>query len=106
MLLPSTPIQSKYFDWQKDTGSLVQEMSTLRCVYPHFNFFKQIYDDACDQGFSIQSTKTGEIITVYHDRTDMSDSGEDTYGWVFKPIPEHARKNPKLKNLEVLIIND
>lgn len=106
MLIPCTnPISSDMFHWHKEDNTFSQEISTLQGNIPLFDPFRRIYDDACDAGFHLESARTGQVITFYHDTTDKDDEG-DVAGWWFKVIPEHVHKNPRLAKVRVLIIND
>ncbi len=83
------------------TTVLVAEASDLR-----YRGWHQIYDDACDVGISIKSSRTGQIVTYYLNEEEMDHSGEDVAGWRFKPIAEDVRRVPACANTSVLIIND
>ena len=105
MLLNQNPIPSSYFHWNREGQTFSQEISSLN----GFILFQRIYDDAVDEGFSILSNHTGQIITFYHSKTDYDgNEGDDSdvAGWWFEVVPEHARKYPWLANIKVLIIND
>jgi hypothetical protein len=39
-------------------------------------------------------------------KTDKDGSGEDTYGWNFRPTAQSVKESPGCKGTEVLLIND
>lgn len=65
-------------------------------------FLQQIYPDACDVGIAIR----GKRETVIFHLTEPDMSGDEIAGWNFEPISECVRKNPRLKEVRVLLIND
>ncbi len=87
-----TPYSLSKFSYDKETGVLATEASTLQLTR-----FEQIYDDACDVGISIISHKTGNVETFYLNDTHYV--GDDLAHWTLKPV------NSK-KNLSVIIFND
>jgi hypothetical protein len=58
----------------------------------------QVYDDACDLGFTIVSQKTGREVVFAQDGEDRRDG--EVMGWRFVCV------TPGHKNLKALIIND
>jgi hypothetical protein len=96
-------ISSDKFDWQKDNKCFCAEASDLP---QNFNFLSQVYDDACDAGFTMVSARTGAEVAFVFSHDDRDSSGEDVYGWNFEPCPYAVRKNPALAGVTCLIIND
>lgn len=90
-------ILSHNFDYEPRTKTFVAEISSLT-VNPH----SRVFDDACDEGFQIQSVKTGNKVVFTHVSTDTD--GEDVAGWWFEVY--NPKDVPELRGLRVLIIND
>lgn len=88
------------FSWNKEDRTLVAEVSTLSCGRSRATT-AQVYDDACDVGFVIESHHTDRRITFAQSNTDRNADGE-IMGWWFKPC---ERKDAAL-GIRVLIIND
>jgi hypothetical protein len=105
-------ISAKYFDYFKETNTMSAELSTLQAnISENLNniLFSQVYDDACDAGFTIVNPKTGNAVTFYYESTDEYDIGggeKEIAGWIFSITPESERKFPKLKGMKALVIND
>ena len=70
---------------------------------PDFRF-EQVYPDACDQGFTLVSHKTGFEVTVVNTHTETQD-GEIKW-WEFKPTAESKRRVPLMRDFEVTLFND
>ena len=66
--------------------------------------FVQIFPDAADEGIRLVSHKTGREARFYVDRTDEMDG--DVRGWHLKPTSDTLRREPGLRGVEVLLIND
>ena len=92
MLLNPTPICSSKFTFTKNT--FVSELSDLG--RPRLG---RVYDDACDEGFTIISKKTGKpaVFALY---SSEDDSEGDVLSWTFTCV------TPGLKNLKAVIYND
>jgi len=60
----------------------------------------RVYDDACDEGFTIVSKKTGKSAVFALETTIRDDSGEDIGAWVFSCV------TPGLTQLQAMIFND
>jgi len=59
----------------------------------------RVYDDACDEGFSIVSAKTGKIaVFALYNREE--DGEGDLVSWVFRCV------TPGLTHLKAVIFND
>jgi hypothetical protein len=70
MKLSLIPILSSSFTWTKNCG--VAEHSDLG----DFNLMQRIYDDACDLGFSVISTKTSQETLFLYSNDVYSKEGE------------------------------
>jgi hypothetical protein len=93
MILTPNPISSKSFRFKGNTFSA--EASDFG---RNFNLGR-VYDDACDEGFSIVSEKTGKI-AVFSLYNHEEDSEGDLLMWVFKCV------TPGLTHLKAVIFND
>jgi hypothetical protein len=79
MKLSLIPIVSTVFTWTKNVG--VVESSDLR----GFNTMQSIYDDACDAGFPVLSSKTGEQILFLYSN-DIFDKDGDLQVTIFTSV--------------------
>lgn len=91
-------IPSDIFTYDKESNQLLSELSTLKS----WDLFRPIYDDACDAGFAVQSTRTSKIVTFFHSKEERDEEGE-LIAHIFEMIPEDARHNPKVR---IRIFND
>ena len=93
----NTPLlNSSEFTWKGNAACT--EVSSL----PK-RFLGRVYDDACDEGFTIVSGKTGKAI-----RFSMNSHhyiGGDLCWMKFKPTSEAVRKNPEVKNIVITVFN-
>jgi hypothetical protein len=71
------------------------------------SIFHRVYDDACDEGFTVKSFKTGFEMDMVLDRVDEAGHGSDReiQGWNFIPTAASARKYPMFKNMKILVVN-
>lgn len=93
MLLTPNPISSSRFTFSGNT--FVAEASDFGRDLKLGN----VYDDACDEGFSIVSAKTGRaaVFALYNHEED----GEgELVKWIFKCV------TPGLTHLKAVIFND
>lgn len=93
MLLKPSPINSSLFTFSKNT--FIAEASELGRSFK----LGRIYDDACDEGFTIISERTGKpaVFALYNHEED----GEgDLVSWIFKCV------TPGLTQLKAVIFND
>jgi hypothetical protein len=91
-------IDSNRFTFKDDT--FTAEASDFK----GHNYERQIYDDACDIGIAIKSSVTGKVMK-FHLHDTKIDNDNDILFWEYHPCSEDAR-DPKLKNLKVIIFND
>jgi len=96
-------INTNKFFWSPASGLFSQDVSSLTRG-PTENVFHRLYEDACDQGITLISDKTGQEAVYFVDSVD-EEYGE-IQGWNLLPTPETVRKLPRLKNTRVLIGND
>jgi|SRR5476651_1903937 len=73
-----------------------------------FSVFHQIYDDACDEGFTVRSSITNYEMDFVVDHEDYAGTGSDReiQGWHLIPTAASARKYPMFKNMKILVVND
>jgi hypothetical protein len=67
--------------------------------------FVQIYDDACDIGFTLQSARTGVKSNFFLEHEEWDEEGELRF-WRLHPTAETLRRCPTLKGTRVIIWND
>jgi hypothetical protein len=97
-MIIGSKISSKHFTYDKEANAMISDISSLgRGVA-----FSRLYDDACDEGFVMVSTKTWQGIAFYLDDEIRNIDG-DVECWVFKPIKyqEHL-----VTGMAVIIFND
>lgn len=79
MILGGPKHSTKQFSYNKETRTFVTEGSTIQ----HGNrFMGQLYDDACDEGFTLVSHKTGAEVMYYYVDTVRDAEGE-IIKWTF-----------------------
>lgn len=94
MLYQPSAVLSTNFLYQKGTFSAeASEIGLGRSFH-----FGQVYSDACDEGFTIISKKTGNPAVFALDRVEEREG--DILAWHFKCV------TPKLKELKAVIFND
>lgn len=92
MILHPTPICSTNFTFSKNT--FIAEASRLGKSF----VTGRVYDDACDEGFTIISERTGNPTVFALHNVEMNEG--DIMAWEFKCV------TPGLKNLKAVIFND
>ena len=98
------PFPSTIFSYNSTDKTFTAEASDLGNRH-----LQQIYDDACDVGFSIQSGRTGSEVTYYMDTVNKVNKGtddEEIGSWTYLPLPECVRKHPLCAGTKVIIFND
>jgi hypothetical protein len=70
--------------------------------------FHQVYDDACDEGFTVRSETTNYEMDFVVDHEDYAGTGSDReiQGWHLIPTAASARKYPMFKTMKILVVND
>ena len=101
MKLNHTPILSSRFDFNTTIKTFSTEASSLRGT----PFQSQLYDDACDVGFIMKSTKTGNEVTYVLEKEHKDFEGE-VIKWTFVPTIESYNKHREAVNTRVVIFND
>jgi hypothetical protein len=95
MLLQPTPRPSSNFTFNKKTNTFSAEASDFGRTFE----LDRVYDDACDEGFSIVSAKTGKI-AVFALYNHEEDEEGDLISWIFRCV------TPGLTHLKAVIFND
>ena len=93
MLLKPTPVSSSLFSFKDNT--FAAEASDFGPGYK----LGRVYDDACDEGFSIVSAKTGNV-AVFALYNYQEDGEGELLSCVFHCV------TPGLTNLKAVIFND
>ncbi len=94
LIVPVASLDSFFYD--KQTTTLTVDISDLGDI----NIFSPLYDDACDVGFSIKSSYSGEVITfsLVSERKHIVEN--EVICWTFKPVGHTD------KPLTVVVYND
>jgi hypothetical protein len=92
MILMPMPVSSKLFTYANQT--FVSELSMFKG-----KAFGQVFDDACDEGFSVISEKTGNHVVFAFDHYDHDGEGDMT-AMHFKCV------TPGFKTLTAVLLND
>lgn len=93
MLLKPSPISSSSFTFKGESFSA--EASELSRTFR----LGRVYDDACDEGFTIISEKTGKGAVFALHEIERDREG-DLVSWIFKCV------TPGLTHLKAVIYND
>ena len=93
MLLRPCPIDGNRFTWTGTVG--VAEASNFRGYK-----FGRVYNDACDEGFTVTSSRTGRSIVVARDH-EIRDNENELIAEVYISV------TPGFKNkFEIHLLND
>lgn len=71
----------------------------------HMSIFGMIYNDACDEGLTLVSHKTGKEAKFAVDYIHK-DNENDIMWWTLVPTRDTIRHLPSLRNIRVVIYND
>lgn len=97
MLLKPSPVSTAKFMYDKTDRVFWADMSDLGREFS----LGRVYDDSCDEGFTLVSQWTGEEIVFVLDHV-LRDGEGDVLRWEFRPVP-----NPKVKKFfRLYLIND
>lgn len=99
MQLTPTILHSDMLTHCAETKSFTCEASDLH--YPP----SQVWDDACDEGYTIISSRTGNQSVWAHYNNEYDPEGDLT-GSNFTPTPETMRKFPQLRDYRLTVFND
>lgn len=98
-LLPLTPIPLSRFYWSREQSRLTAEASDLQ----GHNYLAQLYADAADRGFAVESQTTGRVYVFALDDEDYDSGGPargDIRAWHYRPLSALCPVD------EVIIFND
>jgi hypothetical protein len=105
MSLLSTPEYStRRFTWSAETRTFSAEASDFtNAAGPTLG---RVYDDACDEGFTLISQWTNQRMPLRL-REIIREDG-DVLGWIYEPVTQGRRTNlhPVLPAFKVVIFND
>lgn len=110
MKLHITPFDSDRFVFVAEKGAEKLGVFSADASDLQDRHIQQLYDDACDVGLAIRSTKTGTVITYFLSETNRKqyDPAEqpEIVSWEYLPLPEDVRKHPECAKTKVFIFND
>jgi hypothetical protein len=91
----ATQYSSKYFTWSN------HYVSTFMTDLPDqgHGIKSRVFEDACDEGFEVVSTKTGRIVRFIFVTESLDREGE-LRGWLFRGW------DPEVKNFTLIVYND
>lgn len=84
MIIQTVTHSSKLFATDAQSKTISAEASTLTAGLRDYPLFGRVYDDACDEGFSILSERTGRVVTWALDHEERDGEGDTLY-WDLKP---------------------
>ena len=92
MILQPSPLSSKQFSFRRN------QFTAMISDFGRLFSLGQVYDDACDEGFTIISERTGKsaVFTLYQEIRH----NEEFCGWEFHCV------TPGLTHLKAVIFND
>jgi hypothetical protein len=100
MRLNPAPQPSDRFTYNDATKLFIAEASDLQ--NQHLN---RLYDDACDVGLVIESTKTGKLVRYYMSSV-VKDGDGDVESWNYYPTTESLHEVPECVGTSVTVFND
>ena len=95
MLLQTPEVNMAMFHYHPEDKTFTQEISTLGRDFQ----LGQVYDDACDEGFTMVSHHTGKHVAFAQCSVDKDREG-DIAGWWYESV------TPGHKGFRCLVIND
>jgi hypothetical protein len=103
MLNQTNKVSSKMFTVRIDMWKKYVFSTFISDLGRSFHFTR-VYNDSCDEGLTIVSSKTGKEVTFAINKVDKSE-GDIRY-WELLPVKESIQRVPAAKNCKVLIFND
>lgn len=100
MLLATHTVKTNVFTHDKAIKRFVAEISDLDNIK-----FLPLYDDACDVGLTLVSSKT-LATSRWHLVETSRDNDHDITAWVLHPTAGTLRYFPKLAGYQMFILND
>ena len=79
MAVVGNEVSSEHFTYSTESKTFSAFASELGGVTLH----GRLFDDACDQGFVMRSSKTGKRLPFYYEG-EVRDGGGELVGWRFK----------------------
>lgn len=95
MILSPCPLHSDYFSYHADSQTFAAELSDLKGKF----YVDRVYDDACDEGFTIVSARTGKKAVFA-----LNGHEKDAEGDLL--LMNYVCVTPGLKNLRAVLFND
>jgi len=106
---------TKLFAYDKGTKTFFQEMSTLegnadesdpsRKTKARSLVFHQVYPDACDEGMTLVSARTGEEVDYVVIEQERAVDGE-LESWTLVPTKQALKRVPRARGTKIIIWND
>jgi hypothetical protein len=96
-------VLSNRFDYVSAWKTFIAEISELS--HGGVDPLGQLYNDSCDQGFVMISSKTGSEVEFYLHETQRDGEGE-IGAWEFRATANAIHHNFNLQNVKVIILND
>lgn len=106
--MPANNIRNKciavtgMFYYQAATRNFSCEMSTLQAN--GIDVLAQLYHDAADQGFILESGRTGAQVAWVLTGT-ITDREEEITGWTFAPVESSVTREAKLTGTTMIVWN-
>lgn len=97
----TSTISSKQFSYSGATREFCAFISDFG---PNFRF-KQVYDDAVDEGLSIVSQRTGHTVDFVVTNV-IRDREGDVSGWKLEPTTKSIRQHPSARGVVAIVFND
>lgn len=100
------------FSYDPNTKNFCAEISDFGSLKVHGTspseaVFHQIYNDACDEGLVLASSRTGQEIKYYLAETKYSaDSDRELQSWELLPCTEDVRRHPSCAGTSITVFND
>lgn len=94
-ILQPAPVSTRQFFYDASNAEFVGEASST-------NGFGRVYDDACDEGLTLISARTGVAVTFVIDQTHRNEEGEVLY-WRLVPV---ATSKGEIPFVYVRLFND
>ena len=99
MILGGPKYSTELFTYVKESRTFVCERSLLDNA--RGEMMGPLYDDACDEGFTLVSHKTGAEVMYYYVNKEYDDEG-DIIKWIF----DEVEKQGKSHRTRVDVFND
>jgi len=91
---------SDQFTYSKHSNCLVSEASDMGNRH-----LQHLYDDACDVGFAVKSSQSGDVVN-FHMVNVMKDGEGELIGWEYELTAESARQHPECGRMTATVFND